>query len=228
MIAEGVLDNPKAELVLWRSTVLLLGAKRREECYAQTIEIINEAEAFIEARVNEEKLFGGAKYQSLAAEERRRSIAAQVMPIDPRRGQRCEKDDPDASTMRTTCSQFVNGKDSHELSQVGAACPDHLVHTKVVPLFIDWTPDARTSMRLKAIRESGIAAYKEQYEAYFERNKNEGDVMFEAGSARHSHPGHRHDQHGQELGDGESQRRALPPRDRRHARRDGAWQISYR
>ncbi|MDF2725552.1 MAG: bifunctional aldolase/short-chain dehydrogenase [Paenibacillus sp.] len=74
---------------------------------------------------------------------------------------------------------FVSGRSSAELSQIGAACPDHLVHTKVVPLFIDWTPDANDVEGLKAKLVDGIAAYKEQYKAYFERNKNEGDVIFE-------------------------------------------------
>ena len=51
-----------------------------EECYAQTIKIINEAEAFIEARVNEANLFGGVKHQALPVEVRRQ-IAARVMPV---------------------------------------------------------------------------------------------------------------------------------------------------
>ena len=79
MIAEGVLDNPKAELVLMEKHGLVTWGETSEECYAQTIKIINEAEAFIEARVNEAKLFGGAKHAALAADVRR-SIAAQVMP----------------------------------------------------------------------------------------------------------------------------------------------------
>ena len=62
---------------------------------------------------------------------------------------------------------FVGGADSPELSQVGAACPDHLVHTKVVPLFIDWTPDAEDIEGLKAKLVEGVAAYKEQYQAVF-------------------------------------------------------------
>lgn len=40
--------------------------------------------------------------------------------------------------------QFVNSHDARELSQVGAACPDHLVHTKRSPLYIDWDPQTKT------------------------------------------------------------------------------------
>lgn len=178
MIAEGVLANPKAELVLMEKHGLVTWGETSEECYAQTIKIISEAEAFIEARFDEASLFGGVKHEVLAADVRR-SVAAQVMPTI--RGAVS-----DAKKMILTFDDeadvlaFVSGQNSPQLSQVGAACPDHLVHTKVVPLFIDWTPNADDIAGLKEKLTTGIAAYKEQYKAYFERNKNEGDVMFEA------------------------------------------------
>jgi rhamnulose-1-phosphate aldolase/alcohol dehydrogenase len=178
MIAEGVLANPNAELVLMEKHGLVTWGETSEACYAKTIAIISEAEAFIEARAEEANLFGGVKHEALAAEVRR-SIAAQVMPTV--RGAVS-----DAKKMILTFDdeadvlQFAGSRDAAELSQVGAACPDHLVHTKVVPLYIDWTPNADDVEGLIARLKEGITAYKEQYKAYFERNKNEGDVMFEA------------------------------------------------
>ncbi|QHW33848.1 bifunctional aldolase/short-chain dehydrogenase [Paenibacillus rhizovicinus] len=177
MIAQGVLDNPNAELVLMEKHGLVTWGETSEEAYAQTIKIISEAEAFIEARVNETKLFGGVKHPALDADVRR-SIASQVMPTirgavsDVKKSILTFDDEADVLA-------FVGGANSAELSQVGAACPDHLVHTKVVPLFIDWKPDANDIEGLKAILKESVAAYKKQYEAYFERNKNEGDVIFE-------------------------------------------------
>lgn len=178
MIAEGVLANPNAELVLMEKHGLVTWGDTSEACYAQTIRIISEAEAFIEARVNNDKLFGGRKHTPLAAEIRR-SIAAEVMPavrgaVSDAKKMILSFDDQD------DVLDFVGGIDSPKLSQVGAACPDHLVHTKVVPLFIDWTPNAEDVEGLKAKLIEGIAAYKAQYQAYFERNRHEGDVMFEA------------------------------------------------
>ncbi len=178
MIAEGVLNNPKVELVLMEKHGLVTWGETSEACYAQTIKIISEAEAFIEARIDEAKTFGGAKYETLPAEVRQ-NIAAKVMPtirgaVSDAKKMILSFDDAD------DVLQFVSGQDSAKLSQVGAACPDHLVHTKVVPLFIDWTPDANDIDGLIAKLKEGVAAYKEQYTAYFERNKNEGDVMFEA------------------------------------------------
>ncbi|GBG12312.1 short-chain dehydrogenase [Paenibacillus agaridevorans] len=178
MIAEGVLNNPNAELVIMEKHGLVTWGETSEAAYAQTIRIINEAEAFIEARVNEAKLFGGARYESLPADVRK-SIVAAVMPtvrgaVSDVKKMILSFDDAD------DVLSFVNGSDSAALSQVGAACPDHLVHTKVVPLFIDWAPNADDVEGLKAKLAEGIASYKEQYSQYFERNKHEGDVMFEA------------------------------------------------
>lgn len=177
MIAEGVLANPNAELVLMEKHGLVTWGETSEECYAQTIKIVSEAEAFIEARVDEAKLFGGKKHDVLAPEVRR-SLVAQVMPTvrgavsDAKKMILTYDDEADVLA-------FVSGEASPKLSQVGAACPDHLVHTKVVPLFIDWTPNADDVEGLKAKLSEGIASYKEQYKSYFDRNKNDGDVMFE-------------------------------------------------
>ncbi|MCM3172470.1 bifunctional aldolase/short-chain dehydrogenase [Paenibacillus sp. MER 99-2] len=178
MIAESVFANPNAELVLMEKHGLVTWGETSEECYAQTIKIINEAEAFIEARVDEASLFGGVKHPALAAEVRR-EIVSRVMPtirgaVSDSKKMILSFDDQD------DVLAFVGGADSPQLSQVGAACPDHLVHTKVVPLFIDWTPDADDIEGLQAKLVDGVAAYKEQYQQYFESNKNEGDVMFEA------------------------------------------------
>ncbi|KQY94834.1 short-chain dehydrogenase [Paenibacillus sp. Root52] len=178
MIAESVFANPNAELVLMEKHGLVTWGETSEACYAQTIKIINEAEAFIEARVDEASLFGGVKHPALAAEVRR-EIVSRVMPtirgaVSDGKKMILSFDDQD------DVLAFVGGADSPQLSQVGAACPDHLVHTKVVPLFIDWTPNADDVEGLQAKLIDGVAAYKEQYQQYFESNKNEGDVMFEA------------------------------------------------
>ena len=120
----------KHGLVTWGDT--------SEKSYFKTISIINEAEAYIEARVQRKALFGGAKYTALPPEQRR-DILSQVLPII--RGaiseeQRMLVTHDDADDVLT----FVNSHEAPQLSQVGAACPDHLVHTKRTPLYIDWEP----------------------------------------------------------------------------------------
>jgi len=178
MIAEGVRANPNAELVLMEKHGLVTWGVTSEEAYAKTIAIINEAESYIEARVQEEQLFGGARYAALSSEERRQ-IVAEIMPIARGAvsdGKRMILSFDDAEDVL----QFVNSKDAAQLSQVGAACPDHLVHTKMVPLYVSWDPSTKDVATLKQAVLDGIEQFKQAYTDYFERNKNEGDKMFEA------------------------------------------------
>ncbi len=72
-------------------------------------------------------------------DETRREIAAGVLPVlrglvsSEKRVVLRFEDAPDVL-------EFASSKDAPRLVQIGAACPDHLVHTKSWPLLVDWTP----------------------------------------------------------------------------------------
>lgn len=178
MIAEGVQNNPQAELVIMEKHGLVTWGDTSKESYDKTIEIIQEAEDYIEAKAKTHKLFGGSKYESLH-EEKRKEVLAKVLPII--RGQ-VSKENKMIVTYddSETILSFVNSEDAKELSQVGAACPDHLVHTKRVPLYIEWDPSNEDVDQLVEGIQSGIESFAKEYTSYFERHKSDGDVMFEA------------------------------------------------
>ncbi|MCY9134268.1 bifunctional aldolase/short-chain dehydrogenase [Bacillus atrophaeus] len=178
MIAEGVANNPHAELVLMEKHGLVTWGNTSAESYEKTISIINKAERYINKRIEEKNAFGGERYESLQAEERRQ-ILAKIMPVI-RGAVSSEKkmilsyDDAD------DVLQFVNSVKAPELSQIGAACPDHLVHTKRVPLYVDWNPQEQDIDALLKNVKAGITRFKSEYKAYVERNKQEGDQCFES------------------------------------------------
>ncbi|WP_046174293.1 bifunctional rhamnulose-1-phosphate aldolase/short-chain dehydrogenase [Domibacillus indicus] len=178
MIAEGVKNNPNAELVLMEKHGLVTWGETSEEAYNQTINIINEAEDYIQNKQKETEAFGGQAYEPLTKEERENVLAA-VMPVirgavsDEKKMILTYDDAEDVL-------EFVNSKNAGTLSQIGAACPDHLVHTKMKPLYIDWDPQNGTTEELIEKVKAGVEQFKAEYKEYFERNKNEGDVMFEA------------------------------------------------
>ncbi len=178
MIAEGVKSNPNAELVLMEKHGLVTWGETSEEAYNQTINIITEAEEFIKSKQKEEEAFGGQAYQSLTKEERQNVLAA-VMPVI-RGAVSDEKKMILTYDDAENVLQFVNSKNAAELSQVGAACPDHLVHTKMKPLYVNWDPQSESTEQLIEKVKAGVEQFKAEYKEYFERNKNEGDVMFEA------------------------------------------------
>ncbi|MGM0861223.1 MAG: bifunctional aldolase/short-chain dehydrogenase [Bacillota bacterium] len=178
MIAEGVANNPHAELVLMEKHGLVTWGNTSAESYEKTISIINEAERYINKRIEESNAFGGERYESLQAEERRQFLA-KIMPVI-RGAVSSEKkmilsyDDAD------DVLQFVNSVKAPELSQIGAACPDHLVHTKRVPLYVDWNPQEQEIDALLKNVKAGITRFKSEYKAYVERNKQDGDQCFES------------------------------------------------
>lgn len=177
MIAEGVKNNPQAELVLMEKHGLVTWGDTSEECYHQTLRIINEAAEYIESKVDESKLFGGLTAAPLPERERK-EILAQIMPVvrgavSKQKRMILSYDDGE------DILRFAGSADAKALSQIGAACPDHLVHTKRVPLFIEWDPKTQDVETLKQLILDGVAEFEQEYKDYFERNKNEGDVMFE-------------------------------------------------
>ncbi|WP_394374106.1 bifunctional aldolase/short-chain dehydrogenase [Niallia taxi] len=177
MIAEGVKNNPNAELVLMEKHGLVVWGDTAKESYEKTIAIINEAESYINRKIETNQVFGSAKYEALSnadAEE----ILAVIMPVI--RGAVSEEKKMLLTYDRgEDVLEFVNSHDAKSLSQVGAACPDHLVHTKMVPLYVEWDPSTKDIALLKEEVKKGIAAFKQAYIAYFDRNKNEGDQIFE-------------------------------------------------
>jgi len=177
MIAEGVQNNPKADLVIMEKHGLVTWGDSSKESYDKTIAIIQEAEDYIEAKAEGQTLFGGSKFDSLEEEDRKETLA-QVLPFI--RGQ-VSKENKMIITYDDSepILSFVNSNNAKELSQVGAACPDHLVHTKRVPLFVDWDPSHQNIDELTESIRKEIQSFAEEYAAYFDRHQSEGDVMFE-------------------------------------------------
>ncbi|WP_412758845.1 bifunctional aldolase/short-chain dehydrogenase [Niallia taxi] len=177
MIAEGVKNNPNAELVLMEKHGLVVWGDTAKESYEKTIAIINEAESYINRKIETNQVFGSAKYEALSNADAEEILAA-IMPVI--RGAVSEEKKMLLTYDRgEDVLEFVNSHDAKSLSQVGAACPDHLVHTKMVPLYVEWDPSTKDIALLKEEVKKGIAAFKQAYIAYFDRNKNEGDQIFE-------------------------------------------------
>jgi rhamnulose-1-phosphate aldolase/alcohol dehydrogenase len=172
-IGEGVRANPRAELVVMGKHGLTTWGTDSRTCYDHTIQIVQEAEAFINHRRNGRKVFTSA-LAPLSPEERR-TILAQILPelrgaLSRRRPTILRVDESDAVL------DFVGSSTATELSQVGAACPDHLVHTKRQPQFVEWRPDEGVDM-LRERLVNGVAAFAERYADYFERHRQPSDTI---------------------------------------------------
>lgn len=160
---------PHAKLVILAKHGLITWGETDEACYASTLQAITWARNFVEARIAraDRAVFGGSRVAVLPDQERH-SVAAQVAPL--LRGLLSEEKQQilhfeDTEDVLT----FASSHDARRLTQIGAACPDHLVHTKPWPLLIDWTPQQDVATLAASLR-SGVAAYVEEYKRYLTDN----------------------------------------------------------
>ena len=173
-IGEGIRANPRAGLVVMGKHGLVTWGETGEESYRRTIEVIQQAEDFIAERRGGRTVFAGAEVPALPRTEREQLLGA-VLPelrgaLSAGRPAILALDDsPEVLA-------FVGSTGARELSQLGAACPDHLVHTKRQPLFLEWTPTAGVDA-LKEELATGVERFVEDYRAYFEANRGEGDEL---------------------------------------------------
>jgi len=173
-IALAVRANPDARLVILAKHGLITWGDDEESCTHSTTDTIARARGFVEQRLEGTAPFGGPHCAALPA-ERRRAIAAAVMPTlrglvsGTKRAVLRFEDGDDVLG-------FASSADAPRLTAIGAACPDHLVHTKTRPLLVDWTPSSNTDQQedgidgLKVALREGVAAYMDAYQRYLDDN----------------------------------------------------------
>ena len=170
-VALALRAKPEAKLVILAKHGLITWGNTDESCYASTLKTIARAQNYVEERITHRgAVFGGARFPTLS-EVQRHSIASQVSPIlrglvsDEKLQILRFEDGEDVLT-------FSNSWDAQRLTSIGAACPDHLVHTKPWPLLVDWEPDLGIEVLISSLR-AGVTGYVAKYRNYLETNKQQ-------------------------------------------------------
>jgi rhamnulose-1-phosphate aldolase/alcohol dehydrogenase len=179
-------EHPEATCVIMGKHGLITWADDAKASYANAIAHIQRAEdALKEAN---KRTFGLAKANALieklaqnVSKGSRESVVAEIMPtlrgaVTAQRKAIVTHDDSE------DVLKFLNRPDAKELSQVGAACPDHLVHTKRVPLFVEW--DGQDVEQLKLALKAGVADYITRYTGYFNTFNTDPNVKMADPSPR--------------------------------------------
>lgn len=193
-VALAVRAHPEAKLVILARHGLITWGETDAACYASTLATISRAREFVEARIarSGRAVFGGPRISPLPSQERH-AIAAQVAPVlrglvSAQQRQILRFEDGE------DVLNFVSSRDAPRLTTIGAACPDHLVHTKPWPLLVEWTPEQGRETLAERIR-TGIEAYVARYRRYLEENANQNldpdaaiPVYREADAASDPHP----------------------------------------
>ncbi|MQA76526.1 MAG: SDR family NAD(P)-dependent oxidoreductase, partial [Solirubrobacterales bacterium] len=169
LVGEAVRANPRLRAVLLAKHGLVTWGATAAESYERTLEVINQAAAFLNERVGSVARFGGpAPGSASIAPERRAELLGAVVPA-LRGAASSERSKVAIVDTSERVLELVGSRDGAEVSQVGAACPDHLVHTKRRPIWIPFDPASEEAEELVARAREAAAAFRADDEAYFRR-----------------------------------------------------------
>ena len=164
--------NPKAKAIMMGQHGFISWANDDKDCYLLTLDFIERASQFIEKKYAENggdaKAFGGQKYQPHA---QRHDILAAILPwlrgLVSQQKRLIATIQDDEKILR-----FVNSSDALRLAELGTSCPDHFLRTKIKPLYVPWNPQTEDVSTLKEKISSGLAQYRKDYGAYYEKHKH--------------------------------------------------------
>lgn len=173
----AVRQRPELKGVFLGSHGLVTWGNTHRESYENTLELINRAQAHIDAAVSQKPVLGGAKHRSLAPETAD-ALLAEVLPV--LRGAASKYSRMVLHVDRSApILELVNSKAGKELALTGSACPDHLVHTKHYPLWLDFDPDRDDAARLAELVREGMERYEKEYKEYVAECSRPGDPVLD-------------------------------------------------
>ncbi|TAE21491.1 MAG: bifunctional aldolase/short-chain dehydrogenase [Cytophagales bacterium] len=167
--------NPNIRGIMLGSHGLFTWGNTAYESYVNTLEVIEKCAEYLESHMGKNRpVFGGAKLESLPAEQRHQQ-AAQLAPV--LRGY-CSSDRHMVGhfTDDARVLEFINSHDLDKLAPMGTSCPDHFLRTKISPLVLE--PEQITltngglSAESQAYLEGKFSAYRNDYRAYYETCKH--------------------------------------------------------
>lgn len=169
------MENPSAKGVVLESHGLFTWDDDARTCYELTLDIIQKATDWFEKKLDGVPAFGGPKYKSLE-QNLRQDIIGKIMPIirGMVSGQQHMVGHFDDSS---AVLEFVNSNEMTELAKLGTSCPDHFLRTKIRPLIIDLDPNNPDVDAVLENLENSVAAYRDDYNAYYERCKHQNSPV---------------------------------------------------
>ncbi|MFH1560247.1 MAG: bifunctional rhamnulose-1-phosphate aldolase/short-chain dehydrogenase [Chloroflexota bacterium] len=166
-VALGARGSPHARGVVLLNHGLVTWGDTPRDAYESHIELVSQAEAFIERYRKGRRVFAQIKGADMDPPQRRR-VAASIAPairglVSQRQRAILRFEDGDE------VMEFVNSSEAEGLTALGAATAGHLLNTKQMPLFID----VKDPQELDVVREKlrdGIAEYAIAYEKWFSQH----------------------------------------------------------
>jgi rhamnulose-1-phosphate aldolase/alcohol dehydrogenase len=170
--------NPRARAVLLEKHGLVTWGETGEQSYAATIEFVTRAADAIDRAADERFGLGGPRF----AEPREGAVETLLLArsLPSLRGALLK--DSDGLVLEVDRSPaavaFASAVRVPQVSQEGAPCPDHLIHTKHKPLVVDFDPTTDDEHALSQAFSRGVEEFSDWYRGYYERNLDDETGQF--------------------------------------------------
>ncbi|SFW27795.1 rhamnulose-1-phosphate aldolase/alcohol dehydrogenase [Sinomicrobium oceani] len=167
-IEKCLADNPGIRGIILGSHGLFTWGDTAYECYINSLEVIEQASAYIEEHVQSNGIvFGGEKTNSLDP-QRRKDQASAIAPL--LRGL-CSSERRMIGHFTDTdrVLEFVNSNDLERLAPLGTSCPDHFLRTKIQPLLLPLDAGADVTRPEDVLKqlEPAFGQYRKEYKEYY-------------------------------------------------------------
>jgi rhamnulose-1-phosphate aldolase/alcohol dehydrogenase len=176
-IAERLDASPGARAVLLERHGLVTWGDTAEKSYRTTVELVTRAATAIEEAAAGRFGLGGPKVAACDEQSADRLLGEALPAL---RGALLA--DADGVVLevdrRPEAVAFVSSARAAEVSQIGAPCPDHLIHTKHKPLAVGFDPSRDGADELRAALRRGVDEFAAWYRGYYERNVEEESRPF--------------------------------------------------
>jgi len=175
-VGETFRKNPQLRAIILDKHGLITWGTTAKHAYLETIRMVTEAERYLARHRRAKLVLGKPKVRPLPLKVRR-NVAAAIAPMlrgavsGNKRMLLWYEDGPEAL-------EFVGGSNTPRLSQIGPFTPDHLMHIKPWPLYVESeAPKDPTAVKEAVLK--GLERYRTAYTDYFNRYKSPGVVMLD-------------------------------------------------
>jgi rhamnulose-1-phosphate aldolase/alcohol dehydrogenase len=179
-VGEALRQDPSVEGLILDKHGLITWGKSPKEAYLKTIEFNTIAEKFIHPRLKKRGILGGP----IARRVNKRKTGEKkglVTILSMVRGEVSDQKKMVLLLDQTpSVMEFVNSRLSPKLSQFGPFTPDHLMHVKPNPLFLEPVSHLLEDLKwLKKKISQAFEKYREDYTDYFNQYKSSNVTMLD-------------------------------------------------
>ncbi len=178
-VGQAVQSNPEMEGLILDKHGLITWGETAKAAYLKTIQLVTEAENFLQSTLRRRAAFGGIRFKTPTSTDRSK-MAIALAPL--LRGETSQNKrmlllwDDSPQVM-----EFVHSKQGQKLSQIGPFTPDHLMHIKPKALFLNLAniPSQQQYEGTKIKLRKEMENYRKAYEKYFHRYSTPGLSMLD-------------------------------------------------